>query len=100
VCIPPIVARQRLGKNPPIFAKQRLGRNVTAVTNTHVGIEKLFWTRRFPCGSCRIKESRRLVLPRTSCFICGVAKVLSAYDPFWPVFPVAVRGSGRIFETH
>jgi hypothetical protein len=38
---PPIVARQRLGKNPPIVARQRLGRNVTAVTNTHATIEKL-----------------------------------------------------------
>jgi hypothetical protein len=26
-CIPPIVARQRLGKNPPIVARQRLGKN-------------------------------------------------------------------------
>jgi hypothetical protein len=25
--------------------------------------------RRFQCGPCRIKESRRLVLPRTYCFI-------------------------------
>jgi hypothetical protein len=39
VCVyPPIVARQRLGKNPTV-ARQRLGRNVTAVTNTHVTIE-------------------------------------------------------------
>jgi hypothetical protein len=35
LCIPPIVARQPLGKNPLIVARQRLGRNVTAVTNTH-----------------------------------------------------------------
>jgi hypothetical protein len=65
LCIPPIVARQRLGKNPPIVARQRLGknaltvarqllgknlpvvarqrfgRNVTAVTNTHATIEEL-----------------------------------------------------------
>jgi hypothetical protein len=27
------------------------------------------WTRRFQCAQCRIKESRRLVLPRTSFFI-------------------------------
>jgi hypothetical protein len=52
-CIPPIVARarvgknpsivamQRLGKNPPIVARQRLGRNSTAVTNTRVTIEEL-----------------------------------------------------------
>jgi hypothetical protein len=42
VCLyvyPPIVVRQRLGKNPPIFA--RLGGNVTAVRNTHATIEEL-----------------------------------------------------------
>jgi hypothetical protein len=38
---PPIVARQRLGKNPLTVARQRLGRNVTAVTNTHATIEEL-----------------------------------------------------------
>jgi hypothetical protein len=38
---PPIVAKQRLGKNPPIVARQRLGRNVTAVTNTHATIVEL-----------------------------------------------------------
>jgi hypothetical protein len=42
VCVyPPIVARQRLGKNPPIVSRQRLARNVTAVTNTHATIEEL-----------------------------------------------------------
>jgi hypothetical protein len=53
LCIPPIVARQRLGenplivarqqlgKNPPIVASQRLGRHVTTVTNTHATIEEL-----------------------------------------------------------
>jgi hypothetical protein len=35
---PLIVARQRLSKTPPIVARQRLGRNVTAVTNTHATI--------------------------------------------------------------
>jgi hypothetical protein len=63
---PPIVARPLLGKNPFIVARQRLGRNVTAVTNTLAAIEELLdaW---FQCGPCYIKESRRLVLPRTSC---------------------------------
>jgi hypothetical protein len=41
VCIPPIVARHRTGKNPPIVARQRLGRDVTAVTNTHAKAEEL-----------------------------------------------------------
>jgi hypothetical protein len=41
VCIPPIVASQRLGKNPLIVSRQRLGRNVTAVTNTQATIEEL-----------------------------------------------------------
>jgi hypothetical protein len=34
-CIPPIVARERLGKNPLAVARQRLDKHVTAVTNTH-----------------------------------------------------------------
>jgi hypothetical protein len=38
---PPIVARQRLGKNPLIVARHRLGRNVIAVTNTDATIEEL-----------------------------------------------------------
>jgi hypothetical protein len=38
---PPNVARQRLGKNHPIVARQRLGRNVTALTNTRATIEEL-----------------------------------------------------------
>jgi hypothetical protein len=53
LCIHPIVARQRLGKNPlivarqrpdknpPIGAKQRLGRNVTLLMNTHATIEEI-----------------------------------------------------------
>jgi hypothetical protein len=59
VCIPPIVARQRLGesplivarqrlgKNPPIVARQRLGRNVSVVTNTHATIEELIYIYQF-----------------------------------------------------
>jgi hypothetical protein len=35
VCVFPIAARQRLGKNPPIVARQQLSKNVTAATNTH-----------------------------------------------------------------
>jgi hypothetical protein len=38
LCVPPIVARQRLGKNLPVVARQRLGRNATPVTNTHATI--------------------------------------------------------------
>jgi hypothetical protein len=38
---PLIVARQRLGKNPSIFVRQRIGRKVTAVTNTNETIEEL-----------------------------------------------------------
>jgi hypothetical protein len=51
--------------NPPSVAKQRLSRNVTAT--------KLYkqqnncWTR-FQCVRCHITESRRLGLPRTTCF--------------------------------
>jgi hypothetical protein len=41
LCIPLIVARQRLGECPLIVAIQRLGRKVTAVTNTYRTIEEL-----------------------------------------------------------
>jgi hypothetical protein len=40
---PLIFARQRLGKSPPILARQPLGRNNSAVTNKHANC----WTRRF-----------------------------------------------------
>jgi hypothetical protein len=41
LCIPLIIARQRLGKNPPVVVRQRFVKNVTAVTNTHATIEEL-----------------------------------------------------------
>jgi hypothetical protein len=66
VCIPLIVARQQLGRNLPIVATQRLGRKRTAVTNTHATIEELLDTS-FSMWPVSIKESRRLVPPRTSC---------------------------------
>jgi hypothetical protein len=59
-------------KNPPIVARQRLGRDVTAVTNTHVTIEEMLGAS-FQCGPCRIKESRLLGLPRTSCIVSVAA---------------------------
>jgi hypothetical protein len=65
-----IVARQRFGKNPLIVARQWLDRNITAVTNTHATIEELL-DASFSMWPCRMKESRRLVLPRTSCFVHG-----------------------------
>jgi hypothetical protein len=38
----PNVARQRLDKNPPpIVSRQRLGKNVTVAMNTHATIEEL-----------------------------------------------------------
>jgi hypothetical protein len=52
---------------PPIVAGQRLGRNVTPVTNTHATIEELLdasFSMRPVSYQCR-----RVVLPRTSCLI-------------------------------
>jgi hypothetical protein len=69
LCVSPlIVARQRLGKNPFIVARQRLGSNVIAVRNTQATIEE-FLDASFSMWPCRIKESRRLVLSRTSCIM-------------------------------
>jgi hypothetical protein len=54
-------------KTSPFFAKQRLGKNVTASTNTRNSNRIV---RRVVFSEFRVvsKESRRLVLPRTSCF--------------------------------
>jgi hypothetical protein len=46
------------------ISRQRHGKNVTTATNTHVSMKE-FWTRRILRGSCILKDSRRLVLPRT-----------------------------------
>jgi hypothetical protein len=47
----------------PTAVRQRFGKNVTAETNT----QQNCLTRRFLCRPYGSKESRRLVLPRTSC---------------------------------
>jgi hypothetical protein len=62
VCVspPPVVARQRLGKNPLIVARQLLGKNFLPL----LGNGYVFYAVRVVS-----KESRRLVLPRTSCFL-------------------------------
>jgi hypothetical protein len=49
------VARQRLGKNPLIVARQRIGRNVTALMNTHATASR---------PSCFIPEE---TVPGTHC---------------------------------
>jgi hypothetical protein len=58
-CIPPIVARQQLGKsllivarqhlgkNPLIVAKQQLGRKVNKATDIHATIEELLYASFF-----------------------------------------------------
>jgi hypothetical protein len=52
----------------PIVARQRLGRNVTAVTKTHATINK-YVGRVVLIRAVSYQKSRRLVLPRTSCFL-------------------------------
>jgi hypothetical protein len=63
---------------PSVVAKQRLGKNLIAATNTHATTEE-FLTRRFYAVHVVSKESRRLVLPRTS-----------SYDSFSCLFNDAV----------
>jgi hypothetical protein len=52
---------------PPIVARQRLGRNVTTVMNTYEKIEELL-VASFSMWPVSYKENKPLVLPRTSCF--------------------------------
>jgi hypothetical protein len=64
VCVFPIASRQPFGKNLPIYARQQLRKNITAdIHNSRriVGRVVLYAVRVVS------KESRRLVLPRTSC---------------------------------
>jgi hypothetical protein len=46
--------------HPPIVVRQRLGKNVTAATNTHERIEKKCWMRRFLCDPCRIRGTQEI----------------------------------------
>jgi hypothetical protein len=71
-----------LGKNPPIVARQRLGRNVTAVTKTHTTIEELL-DPSFSMWPCPIKESRRFVLLRTSCLML-IRGIIAVYSDGYP----------------
>jgi hypothetical protein len=50
---------------PPIIARQQLSRNITAAMNTHATINELL-----DASLSISKESRRLILTRTSCLSC------------------------------
>jgi hypothetical protein len=60
---------------PPIVARQRLGKHVTAATNTR---NTIIIVRRVVFCAVHVvfKESRRLVLPRTSCLLNRVSRVM------------------------
>jgi hypothetical protein len=47
---------------PPIVARQRLGKNFTAATNTHATVEELFGRVVFYAIRVVSKESRRLFI--------------------------------------
>jgi hypothetical protein len=60
------------------------------------------WTRRFLCGPCRIKESTRLVVARTSCsHVCFVS--ISSRSSCWMIWTATdVRNShsNQILPLH
>jgi hypothetical protein len=64
----------------------------------HMQQYKNCWTRLFRCGPCRIKESRRLVLPRTSCLMktskLQTLVILFSCSSVWP--SVQCTGGHRI----
>jgi hypothetical protein len=73
------VPRQRLDKYPLIVVRQWLEKKtVTEATNAHATITNC-WTRRLLWGPCRIKERRRLVLPRTSWIKSGLKSLRALY---------------------
>jgi hypothetical protein len=73
--------------SPTIVARERLIRNVTAVTDTDATMKELLHAS---CGPCRMKESRRVVFPRTSC--SGYVKAR-----MFLIILVALNTSGSVF---
>jgi hypothetical protein len=63
-----------------------------------VARQKKCWRRRFVCGQWRIKESRRLVLPRTSCVECKFSLSFRVFKPrkVTSTAPVGGLGNRRI----
>jgi hypothetical protein len=76
--------------------------NVSVVTlprqRIHTQQYKNRWTRRFQCGPCRIKESRRLVLSRTSCLIRPLKWVQMLRQQDW--FRHSKNNSRGYTDTH
>jgi hypothetical protein len=71
---------------PLIVAKQQLGKNVTAAIHMQ---QYNSCTHCFLCGPCRIKESSRLFLPRTSCLYLRFRSTQEnsstvTYSRLWP----------------
>jgi hypothetical protein len=66
VCLhvyPLTVTIKRLGKSPPIVARQRLGRNYTAARNTQATIEE-FWDASFSMRSVSYQEQFVITSPQ------------------------------------
>jgi hypothetical protein len=83
-----------------IVARQRFGKIVIAATNTQATIEEC-WTCRCPCGLYRIKESRRIVLPRTSCLTTYLIPTgLSSPPPPQPSTCKEVAGAVSRYPEH
>jgi hypothetical protein len=67
----------------PNVARQQLNESITTATNTHATIKGFLIS--FLCGPSRIKESRRLVLPRKFCFLSDIID--------WLLIVTGARGS-------
>jgi hypothetical protein len=83
-CIPFFFAWQRFGTHVPVATNTRNSRRIVEwvclwvclcillsllgnnLVKDFPAATKNFWRRRFQCGPCHIKGSRRLILPRTS----------------------------------
>jgi hypothetical protein len=54
------------------------------------------WTRRFLCGTCHIKESRRLILPRTPC--CSIYLIATLHRPTTLILVQFCAASGHLLS--
>lgn len=78
----------------------RTGKNVTVANNINYKCNKKnCWTRRFLCSPCRIKKSRRIGLPRNSCYRCCEPTVWQTQVPHAAMLRFRVQASPILCEN-
>jgi hypothetical protein len=91
VCIPLIVARQRLGKNSLIIARQRLCKDPPIVAYQRLGKNSLIVARQLLCKNPPIVARQRLGIKVTA--VTNTDATIEEYlDPSFSMWPVSYQG--------